>query len=275
MDSAIIDKKTNIIRKPVVFFTIADDKNLPYAKNLEKSFKHFHKDIDFLTITGDELQAYLQADKDFFYRSTPIIAEKLIKDYELVVKIDADSIVLGDLSYIWKTKDYDVATVINWNRKDPQQFGLIGGWGILPTEYMNAGLVVMRSERFIKNWRRICFTLQFSRLQFREQDILNGMIYYGDYNVRCLDYPDKPAGMCAWWGLISKGEWLRAKVVEDKEKFSKKVVVPKGEGDKPFPNADTEIKIIHVGGGNTIGNKMNYKTWFGEDVIERINYLFS
>lgn len=256
------------MKKPLLFYTIADANNMPYATSMWNSFKKFHPDVDTYTVTGDELAEYLKNDPAFFYRATPILSERFLKDYELVVKIDADSVVLGDLSYIWETKDYDVATVINWNRIDPEQFGLVGGWGILPTEYMNAGLVAIRSEKFAHHWNVLCFTPQFDRLQYKEQDLLNVLCYFGNYNVRCLDHGDGPAKVNAWWGLISKGEWTRAVLKEGK------IFIPKGEGDQPFPDKDTELKIVHMAGGAGT-KKDNWQVYFPEAIYTRIKELIS
>lgn len=250
------------MKKPVLVFTAADDKNIPLAKQLENSFKKFHPDIPFHTVQGEELQEYIKIDPEFFYMQKPVLMEKYLKEYELVIGIDADSIVCGDLSYIWETKDYDVATVMNWNRVDPQIHGVVQGWGISPVEYFNCGLVAARSADFVHKWFVACHSPQFERLQYREQDILNILCYYGNYNIRCLDHGDGPAGMYAWWGLVAKGEWLKAKVVDDK------IVVPKG--DDNFPSRDTELKVLHIAGG---GPKPSYKTLFSEEVIQRLNHL--
>lgn len=255
------------MKKPVLFFTIADQNNLKYAKSLENSFRKFHKDIPFYIVTGLELEGYLKDDQNFFYRATPILAEKFLEEYELVVKIDADSIVCGDISYIWKTTDYDTGTVINWNRYDQQVYGLVQGWGIQPVEYMNCGLVAMRNKKFVHDWKVLCFSNQFDRMQFKEQDLLNAMIYFGNWNIRCFDHGDGPAKMSAWWGLISKGEWNRVELKGDT------MIVPKGLGDTPFPPKEVEVKIIHWAGGK--GVKMNYRSFFSEEVSKRLDYLIS
>lgn len=250
----------------MLFFTIADSNNLKYAKTLENSFRKFHKDIDFKIITGEELDGYLKDDKMFFYRATPILGEQFLKEYDLVVKIDADSLVLGDISYIWKTKDYDIGTVINWNRYDPKRYGFVQFQGILPVEYMNCGLVAMRNEKFVHDWKMLCFTPQFDRLQFKEQDLLNAMIYYGNWNIRCFDHMDKIGGNEAWWGMIGKLEWSRA------ELRGEKMVVPKGLGETPFPPQDTELKIVHMGGGSV---KEQWGMFFKPEIMKRITYLIS
>src|SRR5436189_334900 len=135
--------------------------------------------------------------------------------------MDCDQIVCGDLSYIWETKDYDVAGVLNYNRLDAQTYGAIGGWFIHPMEYFNCGLVAMRSEKFIRHWKAQCFTEQFNRSQFKEQDMLNALIYFGNYNARCLDHQDPIGGNNAWWGIFGKADWGRA-ILKDK-----KIIIPK------------------------------------------------
>jgi len=265
-DLSELAKEAEIVKKPVLVFTIADEANMPYAKMLENSFKKFHPDVPFKVITGDELKGELKIDPHFFYRATPIIAQRYIKEYELVLKIDADSIITGSLDYVLNTKDYDVGTVMNWNRVDPKTYGVVQGWGILPVEYMNCGFVAMRSEEFVKQWKNLCFTPQFDRMQYREQDLLNALIYFGNWNVRCFDHGDKVAGMSAWWGLIAKGELSRAELQGDK------IIIPKA--DDNFPKADVELKVIHAAGGSK-ANKMNYRTWVNEKVADKIEQLVS
>lgn len=270
-------------KKPVIIFTCADKNNFPYSVMMLNSLRKFHdwsailvtdeKDPEKLKLLPKDVEVvdlvpYLQKDPMFFYRQKPTIAEPLMKEYELVLGMDSDQIVMGDLSYILDTKDYDVGTVINWNRVDPETYGTVQGWGINPIEYFNCGLVAMRSEKFVHHWNVLSFSEQFNRLQYREQDLLNILCYYGNYNVRCFDHGDGPANMSAWWGLISKGEWLRA------ENRMGEIIVPIGEGDTPFPEADKVLKVIHMAGGSQ-ENKMNYKTKFSDEVSARIDYLVS
>jgi len=258
------------MKKPVVAFTVCDKNNEKYAEMLKNSLRKFHteEELPLVIIKGEELLTYTKDDPMFFYRQKPIIGDGLLKEYDLVIGLDCDQIVLGDISYIWKTKDYDVGTVLNYNRVDPPKFGYVQFQGVLPVEYMNCGLVSMRSERFVHDWKVLCFSQQFDRLQYKEQDLLNAMIFYGNWNVRCFDLGDGIAKMKAWWGMISKGEWNRAELRGDE------IICPKGLGDTPFPPDDMTLKIIHPGGGNQ-ANKMNYATWFREDIVKRIDYLVS
>lgn len=271
-------------KKPVLIFTCASRGHFDYAVLMLNSLTKFHPatEIDIILYTDEtdadklkqlpkgiqieDLAPLLKADPVFFYRQKPVIAEKHIKDYELVLGLDADQIITGSLDYILTTKDYDIGTVLNWNRVDPQTYGPVQGWGILPPEYFNCGLVAMRSEKFVHHWNVLCFSEQFSRLQYREQDLLNILGYYGNYNVRCFDYGDGIAKYNAWHGLIAKGELLRAEVREGA------LVVPQGEGETPFPDMDMTVKVIHAAGGDT-PNKMNYHTWVSDEVADYLDIL--
>jgi hypothetical protein len=285
MITSIINKDGEAIKAssdklPIVVYTIADTNNFPYAVTMLKSFRHFHdwpvilytneKDAEKLKtlpkdITVVDLTPYLQ-DQMFFYRATPILSEPLLDQYECVLKLDADQLILGDLSYIKDTTDYDVGVVINWNRQDEKNYPLVQGWGIFPAEYFNCGLVALRSKKFAHDWLVWCHTPQFDRLQYKEQDGLNGMIYFGNWNCRCFDHPDPVKKYSAWHGIIGKGEWVRS-VMKGKD-----VVVPQGLGSTPFPPTDIVIKVAHIGGGGG-EKKDNWSIYFPTEVMKYINTL--
>lgn len=271
-----------MIKKPIVVFCIADKNNFPYALTMLKTLRKFH-DWPVMLYTNEtdkklvsqlpgnvkivDLNPYL-VDQMFFYRATPILAEPLMDEYELVLKLDADQLILGNLDYIFDTKDYDIGTVLNANRSDFQYYGWVelSRIGIFPIEYFNCGLVAMRSKKFVHNWLIDCYSIQFDRMQYKEQDILNILCYFGNYNVRCFDHGDGVAKMSAWWGIIGKSEWNRAVV------RGKKIVVPIGLGDTPYPPQDMEIKIAHLGGGNG-SPKNNWGNYFTPEAMEIINEL--
>lgn len=270
-------------KQPYVVFTVADQQNFPYALTMLKSLYHFHKDWPVIlytnetdptklkalpkTVTVEDLTPYLE-DPFFFYRATPILAEPLLATYELVIKLDADQLILGDLSYIVETKDYDIGTVLNANRFDPQYFGWVelSRIGIMPIEYFNCGLVAMRSQKFVHTWLVDCFSPQFDRMQYKEQDILNILCYFANYNIRCFDHGDGVKKYNAWHGLIAKGETPTA-VLRGKE-----IVIPKGKGDTPYPPVDMSLKILHLGGGNG-APKDNWASHFSPEVMTRIEEI--
>lgn len=242
---------------------------------------HSPKDIDMIWYTDEKDPKVLErlpkgiklgdltpllTDPAFYYRQKPILGELLLKDYELVVGFDTDQLILGNLDTILKNEDYDIGTVYNWNRFDVQHYPLVEMYriGIMPAEYFNCSLVAMRSKSFVHNWLVSCFSPQFDRLQYREQDILNVLCYYGNYNVRCFDLPEKTH--FGWYGMIGKGEYVRAELRD------KNIYIPKGLGDTPFPPDDVQIHVATLGGGHG-AIKDNWASFFPAKVMERINEI--
>lgn len=252
-------------KKPRVAFTIYDKNNEKYAKMMINSLRKFHSEEELPIICIDQEKLDKIKDPFKFYRMTPFIAKDLIKDYELVIKLDCDQIIMGDLKHIFDAFDnYDVGTVLNINRVDPPVYGLIGIATVQPNEYYNCGLVAMRSEKFINHWWKLCTSEHFDRMPMREQGFLNILCHYGDYKVRCFDRYDPFHDIQTWNGLIVKGEENKAILK------SGKVVLPRGADN--YPDREVVIKAWHTaGGGNEI--KLPYHQRFNEDVIEYIDYL--
>jgi len=252
--------------KKVIAFTIADSNNIEYARMLEKTIRKFHtkEELPFHIVQREELQTYLKSDQHFYYRATPILAKKFIDEYETVIKLDADQLVLGGLNYLWETNDFEVGTVLNINRVDPSRYGVVQIQGVVPQEYFNCGLVVMRSKKFVEHWEELCRSKYFFNFQYREQDLLNILCHFGQYQIRCLDYYDMPRKQSNFWGLVSKGEWNKA-ILKDND-----VILPKGKDN--YPDRDTVLKVIHyAGGGNE--KRMNYKAYFQPEVSDYIDSL--
>jgi hypothetical protein len=243
----------------VVFFSIAgDDTNLGYAQMMVNSFRHFYPDIPMIIIGQKEVQA--TRDPHFYYRATPIIANQLLDHYELVVKIDADSLVVGNLDHILEDETYDMGNVLNWNRVDPGKYPFpLTVWDIPDTEYMNCGFVAMRSKELVEHWLKLCFDDKFLHYRFREQDLMNIIYYYGNYNVKCFDHGNK------WHGLISVGEWMNLKMKGDE------LVLPVVDN---YPNEEKTIKVLHVAGGQ-VPDKMNLHKRFKGEVLEHLIKLAS
>lgn len=241
-----------------IAFTIADDNNLKYAEMMEKSLRKFHskEDLPLLIVSGADLQKRLAIDPMFYYRATPVIASELTSDNDVIIKIDADSIITGDLSDAWKENN-DASVVLNSNPREYISYPYTI-WDITPFEYLNCGFVVMKSQRFIAHWKTACFSKHFNNYQMREQDLLNILCHYGDYHIDLLDAGD---GM---WGLSTKGYWQHIEVEKDK------LVLNPIDG---YPPVKKEVKVIHWGGGNTDPQKMNYRIRFKEDVVKFLDKL--
>jgi len=247
---------SNKIKK--IAFCIADDNNLKYAEMMEKSLRKFHskEELPLLVVSGADLQKRLVNNPMFYYRATPIIASELTSDNDVIIKIDADSIITGDISDAWKEKS-DVSVVLNSNPKEYLAYPYTI-WDIAPFEYFNCGFVVMKNKRFVDYWKLLCFSSHFNNYQMREQDLLNIMCHYGDYRIEILDAGD------SLWGLSSKGYWQYIEVDNNK------LVLNPIEG---YPPVQKTIKVIHWGGGNTDPQKMNYRIRFSEPVCKYLDKL--
>lgn len=244
------------------FFSIATDpKNMEYYEMMKNSLKKFHPDIPLFLWDAEKAKKY--DDEMFHYRSTPVIMKELMNDYELIIQTNADQIITGNLDHVLRG-DYDVGVVYNANRVDPKQYGVVSCWDIPYTYYYNLGFVAVRSKRFIEHWNKLVFSYHFGNYQYKEQDLLNIMLYYGDYRIKCFDEYDPKTKESYWNGLISKGEWHRAIMRGDK------MVIPKSEDG--YPERDKELKVLHWAGGNN-GVKMNYKTYFNQDCITYLDWL--
>lgn len=222
------------------FFSIADNNNMMHYEKLKNSLTRFHPDVELKLFDQKFVEKF--GDPHFYYRATPILAMKLFNEgYDEICKLDADQIIVNDLSEIWEG-DFDVACVLN----DPTyQIRLLD---INP--YFNNGLVVLKSKEFVLHWFRLCHSDHFGHYQFREQDLLNLLASdYMNYKVRNLDDSDKI------YGESAKPRWAEA-VLKDG-----KVVI----GDK-------QLCVVHFGGG-VQGVKGNYKIKFIEEVSDYIDKL--
>lgn len=239
-----------------VAFTIADERNMKWAKMLEKTFKHFHPDVP-LKIYGEKEIAESGIPKPhFFYIATPYCARQLIKEYDQVVKIDADSLITAPLEILDNPETFDVGVVYNWTRD--AYSNQVKVWDVTPQGYFNNGFVVFRNQELIEHIWRLCNEKFLTNYQFREQDMLNIVAYYGNYIIKLLDMGD------SWYGLRSKSEWNKA-VMRDGV-----MVIPKAVN--MFPERDKILRVCHWAGGNN-DVKMNYRAYFNEECSDYIEGL--
>lgn len=267
-----------------IAFIPADDNTLKYAEMCINSLRKFHseEELPVVVIKGDDLKQRLVKDPMFFYRAASVLGKEFMeKGWDLVIKLDADMLITGDLSELWNTEDnWDIAVVQNSNPKNLQEHQDATGQiltvlDIHPLHYVNAGLVAMRSKEFVNHWYDLCYSYHFDTYQFKEQDLLNILVHYGNYKTKFLDASNK------WYGLILKGYEIAVEV-ED--------VLQDGLGSSPFPQSRTNQRLIlkkngtwpqeedkqiivwHAAGGNT-PNKMNYRTKFQPSVVKYLDQL--
>jgi hypothetical protein len=244
-----------------VFFSIADNNNLELFKKMEKSFHYFHPKEELKLVGQEQLTGLLKQDPQFFYRATPVIAWNLFKQgYTEVIKIDADSLILGDISHTWNGV-FDVGVVNNSNPREMKKYP-VTVWNLHPLAYVNAGYVVMKSPQFVEHWLGLCTSNHFEHYQMREQDLQNILVFYmnksinGPYEVNFLD-----AGKYAH-GLVTRG-------------YEPQMVLRNGvvilPGNEEWNKEDKTVKIFHYSGGNI--TKGNYRLIFSEEVCSFIDKI--
>src|SRR3990167_11356307 len=106
--------------KSRVAFSIADANNMPYFEMMKTSLFKFHPDIPLILIDQAAIDRF--KDPHFFYRATPIVAKNLLRDYDTVLKIDADTLVVGDLSHTWSDDSFDIGTCMNSNPREDKAY---------------------------------------------------------------------------------------------------------------------------------------------------------
>ena len=241
------------------FFTIADNNNMKYYEMMRNSLQKFHPDIPLILIDEEKIKQL--GDPHFFYRATPIVAKGLFKDYDVICKLDADQLITGSLDHIWEG-DFDVAVVKNSNPREDKAYP-IRLMDIHPLSYANCGFVVMKSKAFVEQWLKLCYSDHFLNFQYREQDLLNIMIFYmgekfgGQYKIKFLDDED------SFHGLASKGYWPNVQL------RGKDLVLPPIDG---YPDKEKIIKVLHWAGGHS-PDKMKYRLNFKQEVCKRLDEL--
>lgn len=242
------------MKKKIIAFIPADKQNQKYAQMCINSLRKFHSEEEIPVKIYDNVAN----DPNFWYRATPIIAKELLKEYEIVLKLDADQIITGSLSEIFEG-DYDVAVVNNSNPREMQAFPY-QFLNIHPFSYVNCGFVVIRNEAFVDFWYNICHSILFNATQMREQDWLNMLVHSGNFKVKKLDEGD------SFFGLASKGYWPDI-ILKDGN-----LILPKGDNPEKWPDKQKTIRVIHFAGGNS-PDKYNYRIRFSEDVVKRLDEL--
>lgn len=154
-----------------VAFTAVDDR-LYYSEGTHifiNSFKLFHPDIDLVVFRQDMVDKLFKEKNINWYQAKPYFAE-LLFDYDLIVNMDADHIILDRMTEVFDNVDYDVAFPWNFNDYENSAFE-----NITEEMYLQAGMVASTSKKFWLKWQELnSKAMEYPR---KENDIVNLLVY--------------------------------------------------------------------------------------------------
>ena len=141
---------------------------------LINSFKKFHPDIELIVFRQDTVDKVFKETSVNFENAKPTFAKLLTDSYDLVVNIDADTIVTERLEEILKD-DYEVGSVVGLSN-----FCHAFIENVTPEMYVQAGLVASRNPKFWDIWEEA--NKGAMKYHFKENDVLN-LVWYNDSEV--------------------------------------------------------------------------------------------
>jgi hypothetical protein len=245
--------------RPVVFYTFVSDNYYEPVGTplLINSFKKFHPDIPLVVFRQDVVDKIIDPTKKFlggnvnWLNAKPMFANILAQKYELVVNIDADSVILGRLDEIL-TKDFDICSVVNKN-----DYESVSVENITEEMYLQAGFIGSRRPEFWNIWMAVSLR---DNWQYRcaENDTLNLVVYNqlipAGWKLRVMDKNKN------YWGCKILGR-------ESECKIKAGGVYCRGE----------QVKIYHAAKGPANLPKLSPDKLqgygFKQDVIDYINYV--
>ena len=165
-------------KQPIVFFTFVSDNYYEPVGTplLSNSFKKFHPEIPLVVFRDDVIKQVIDSKEKFmdgrvnWLNAKPVFAKLLTDKYEMVVNIDADSVVLGRLDEVL-TEDYDIGSVMNQN-----DFESVSVDNITEEMYLQAGFIACRTPEFWDSWMQLSLKDNW-RMKCAENDTMNLVIY--------------------------------------------------------------------------------------------------
>lgn len=238
----------------ICFYTICSDSHWKGCRTDEfiSSFQHFHPNIPLVVYGQKEIDEEFRLRPELtFYNCKAHFGKILAKNYDLVVNIDSDHLILGTLDSILAA-DYDVAAPANYNIMANASLKEVKGNLVSEREYFQGGLIASTSKEF---WDAYDYAAvkHSSKFIHSENDVLNVLLTMNDYKVKYLDgdgFFGSP-NFHSYYGCASLGK-------------EKDMYVENGEiklGGKP-------VKAYHFSWGGV--NKRHPKDLFRKEVVDHI-----
>lgn len=231
--------------KKAVAYTIVDDRYYyPVGAHIfVNTFKKFHPDIPLVVYRQDMIDKVFKEKNINFYMAKPSFAKLLYEEYELVVNIDADTVVTDRMTEVFD-KPYDIGAASNLNDYENSSLD-----SITEAMYLQAGLVGSRSKLFWDIWEEA--NKQAMKFIRQENDVLN-LVAYKDKRLQdkklvifdkdkdyygCKSLNREPEFYIANNKLMCRGE----KVVA--YHWAKGAIFPKLDFDNPEIGFAPEVRV--------------------------------
>lgn len=168
--------------KPVVYTIVNDRYYYPVGTTIFiNSFKKWHPDIPLVVFRQDMIDKIFKEKKLDFYNAKPSFAKLLIDKYDLIVNIDADTVITGPLDGVFED-DYDIGSVWNYNDYENSSFE-----NITDTMYLQGGFIASRCKEFWDVWEEE--NKKARMYKRRENDVMNLVAYnkFPGYILKIFD----------------------------------------------------------------------------------------
>ena len=165
-----------MIKEKVCFYTYVSDEYYEGigTPKLINSFKKFHPDIELIVFRQDTIEKVFTEKGLYFENAKPTFAKLLTDSYDLVISIDADTIITARLDEVLKD-DYEVGSVVQFCSLSQPNVENVSA-----EMYVQAGLVASRNKLFWDRWEES--NKDSEKYIYKEQDILN-LVWYNDLEV--------------------------------------------------------------------------------------------
>ena len=270
-----------------------DYRELIGIENLTNSISYFHPEVTHYVTAGKE-------DIDGIWMMAPTCLD-IADDYDMVIHVDGDAVVVGDLSEMISS-DADVIGTLNNNA-----LGCAGANAAITTELMkydkesntytprgtsiptsawlNAGVIAANKKQFWESWHDLNVSIneQLKSYNMRrlpapfgdENDTLNVVFHSGKFSTYIVDALENNVyyNISSAWGTNRENHWESWQSLYMKDD---KVYL-----DNPITGDRGQIKILHQSGG-ALASKLNkehggFRNWLHQavssEVSEFINHV--
>jgi len=239
--------------KRVVAFTIADDELTHHlARRVRTSFEKFHPGIPFYIYDCEDEERILGEKRESAcackaFELRPRLCEHLLKDFDCVIYLDADTVVCDRLDEFLEM-DYDVAGSLN-----------IGG-----ATYLNAGVAAVMSSEFCKEWTELMYRPNAGK---SNQAYFNNLAFSGRYRLKIVDDKD------VYYNERSREYWKELRLNEDGKLVCNNRIVKVlhwaggvGKMEQKLSSADFSDEVRHT--LNALTDTEDFTKYKGEEVSQ-------